>query len=88
MSADDLVKRLRTSDGFKVSMASDGHPYVHADKELLTEAAARIEELERREQFYRAKLRDYVEDVAGPDTTASMGVIDKMAARSAGEVTP
>lgn len=45
MSA-DIVERLRTSDGFKVSMASDGHPYIHADKELLTEAAARIEELE------------------------------------------
>lgn len=42
----DLTERLRTSDGFKVSMASDGHPYIHADKELLTEAAARIEELE------------------------------------------
>ena len=42
---DDIVERLRNSDGFKLFRAGDGHPALAADTDLMRRAAAEIERL-------------------------------------------
>lgn len=52
--ANDIVERLRQSDGFKVFRASDGFNGIRSDTDLLREAADEIEQLRAENQSWRS----------------------------------